>query len=123
VFESGTYEASSNYGNFDEGVVCQFIAFAEGQPQRSSDLTCVGYDATGCTASIYDGPLTPPPTSPTATPDVPSPTTAQPPSGESPPVTGPSPSPGDSSSSAAASTVIGWGSVMFGVALSHLYSS
>ena len=59
VFEKGEWESENNYGDYDDSVVCQFIAYAEGQPQSPDDLTCKDYEAEECMASIFSDPSKP----------------------------------------------------------------
>jgi hypothetical protein len=58
AFENTTFDAFDNFGSFDPGVSCEFIAFSEGIPVSDSQVACTRYDLDSCL--LPDAPTLPP---------------------------------------------------------------
>ena len=74
VFNGGMFRTKNNYGDVDDALTCEFLAYSDVQPEDDSEVTCTDFDAATCKADI-DADLIPPPEptpQPVAAPTIPS---------------------------------------------------
>jgi len=50
VFQGGTFVAEDNYGDADDGLYCNFLAFSDSfeKPESTEDIICYPYDLASC---------------------------------------------------------------------------